>query len=228
MRDAKDAWEWWEKNEDVGRKAERVSREYEDNWYVDTRRRIIYPTVYPVQTTTAALAVERPRHSCLAAGTLITTETGPRAVETIEPGDRVLSQDLETGELTFKPVFARTVREKAKLYRVKTADNEVVCSQGHPFWVNGQGWVQARALRPKMPLHAVLGSVEVVAAEAAGEGTVYNLVVADSHTYFVGKDSAFLSHDVTSRLPTNALVPGLQPVWELGTEKDAEKPLTAR
>lgn len=36
----------------------------------------------------------------------------------------------------------------------------------------------------------------------------YNLVVADFHTYFVGK-SGILSHDVLPPKPTNKLVPGL-------------------
>ncbi len=114
------------------------------------------------------------------AGTPIVTETGPQAVESIMPGDRVLTQDPETGELVFQPVLGRTQREKAKLFRLKTADNEITCSQGHPFWVNGLGWVQARALEVGMPLHTVLGSTEITSIEPAGEGTVHNLVVADA------------------------------------------------
>ena len=38
---------------------------------------------------------------------------------------------------------------------------------------------------------------------------VYNLVVADFHTYFVGP-GMILSHDVTQPAPTNVKVPGLE------------------
>jgi hypothetical protein len=44
--------------------------------------------------------------------------------------------------------------------------------------------------------------------EPAANATVYNLVVADFHTYFVGQ-TKLLSHDVTPREPTLARVPGL-------------------
>ncbi|AMV19773.1 polymorphic toxin-type HINT domain-containing protein [Planctomyces sp. SH-PL14] len=218
-----DVWKWWETEGDAVGGKQLVSMNYEQTWYIDPRtRRIEHAPRQIVRQKTC------PPGSCLAAGTMIVTELGARPVESIQPGDRVLSQNVETGELTFKPVFAQTVREKAKLYRVKTGDNEILCSHGHPFWINGEGWVQARSLQPKMPLHTVRGAVEVTSVEPAGEGTVHNLVVADSHTYFVGKEGSFLSHDVTPRQATNALIPGLQPVWDLGAEKDAEKPLTAR
>jgi hypothetical protein len=208
-------WDWWAAENDGNELKNQISMNYDQPWYVDTRRRRVEPT--PQQLIRQKTC---PPGSCLAAGTLMVTEMGSRAVETIEVGDRVLTQDVETGELTFKPVLATTVRGGAKLMRVKTADNEIVCSQGHPFWVNTGGWIQARALRAGMPLHMVKGTTEVVSVEPAGEGTVHNLVVADSHTYFVGKENAFLSHDVTPRLPTNALTPGLQPIWTTPLPED--------
>src|SRR5439155_4033183 len=50
----------------------------------------------PVQGTTPAPGTH---HSCFVAGTLIRTEMGLTPIETIQPGDRVLSQDQDTGEL---------------------------------------------------------------------------------------------------------------------------------
>lgn len=205
---------WWREADDRAEvRGQQVSANYESTWYVDRRgpSRIARPNV--VREFTVA--------SCLAAGTQIITELGPRAVETIEPGDRVLAQDVETGELAFKPVLGRTIREKAVLQRLRTMGDEMVCSQGHPFWINGIGWVQARALQPGMPLHTVNGAIEVRSVEPAGEGTVYNLIVADAHSYFVGRESPILSHDVMPRAPTNSLVPGLAPLWEAGDDSRA-------
>lgn len=228
---ASEVWEWWDEAEDVLRAQERISRNYNDSWYIDARRRTIQPSKVPFYQFARVQALIEPqvlRLSCLAAGTPIVTETGVRPIESIEIGDRVLAQDLETGELAFKPVFARTTREKAKLYRLKTASDEIVCSQGHPFWANAIGWVQARSLKPGMRLHTTSGTTEVVSIEPAGEGTVYNVVAADMHTYFVGKTRAFLSHDVTPRQATNALVPGLQPIWMAPEQPAEDHPVTVR
>lgn len=204
---------WWQKIDDRAPANGQVSANYESTWYVDRRG--------PTRNGRPSVIREISIPSCLATGTPIVTELGPRAVETIEPGDRVLAQDVETGELVFKPVLGRTVRERATLHRLRTAGDEVVCSQGHPFWVNGIGWVQARGLQAGMPLHTVRGAMEIRSVEPAGEGTVYNLIVADTHSYFVGSESPFLSHDVTPRAPTNSLVPGLAPLWETGDDSQA-------
>lgn len=223
MANAQGAWDWWKKLEDGGESKELVSMNYDRPWYVDRNtRRVERAPRQIVRSKTC------PPGSCLAAGTKIVTETGSRPVEEIEIGDRVLAQDIETGELTYRPVLARTMRENAALSRLKTADSEIVCSQGHPFWINVNGWVQARHLQAGMSLHGLQGSLDVVSVEPAGQGTVYNLVVADSHSYFVGTRSPILSHDITPRNPTNAIVPGLQPLWTTPEQSGEERPVTVR
>jgi len=223
FQNVEQAWDWWKTVEDGAVSKELVSMNYDRPWYVDRRTRRIERA--PRQIVRSKVC---PPGSCLAAGTRLVTETGSRPVEEIEIGDRVLAQDIETGELTYRPVLARTMRENAELTRLKIAENEIVCSQGHPFWVNATGWVQARQLKPGMPLHGIEGSQEVVSAEPAGRGTVYNLVVAETHSYFVGTTSAVLSHDITPRDPTNAIVPGLQPIWTQSGRSAEERPVTVR
>jgi hypothetical protein len=58
----------------------------------------------------------------------------------------------------------------------------------HPFYVRGKGWTPAKALRPGDLLPSHDGQwVPVEEVEATGEAeTVYNLRIADFHTYFVG------------------------------------------
>jgi hypothetical protein len=141
----------------------------------------------------------------------VATETGLTAIEAIRLGDRVLSQSVETGELAFKPVLSVTVRPSAPLLRISTDQGELVCSGGHPFWINGANWLYARELQPGMRFHSVRGSLEVVSVEVSGRAEpAHNLVVADFHTYFAG-EGRVLTHDNTPRVPTNALVPGLMP-----------------
>ena len=58
------------------------------------------------------------------------TDVGPVAVEKIKVGDRVLSQDAETGELAYKPVLHTTVRTNAELVKLELLDDTVTCSVG--------------------------------------------------------------------------------------------------
>lgn len=150
----------------------------------------------------------RPVPSCLVAGTLIQTERGLVAVERIQLGDRVLSKNVETGELDYKVVLHTTVREAFPVTKFVVGDETIQATEGHHFWVSGRGWTKTRELTAEQPLHTAIGAARVTSTEPAESAPTYNLVVADFHTYFVGK-SGILSHDVLPPKPTNKLVPGL-------------------
>ena len=147
-------------------------------------------------------------HSCLVAGTPVWTETGPVAIERVRVGDRVLAQDVDTGQLTYKPVLHTTVRENAPLVKLNLLDDTITASSGHPFWIAGQGWVKARDIGPSAHFHGAAGTTPLERSGPGGVGRVYNLIVADFHSYFVGK-AMVLSHDITRRNPSAMLVPGL-------------------
>lgn len=150
-------------------------------------------------------------HSCLIAGTPIWTDRGAVAIETMRVGDRVLAQDTVSGELAYKPVLRTTVRPRSPLIHIALAEETIVASGGHPFWVSGKGWVNARHLEPGMFIHTVTGTTPVnkVDIEEDGRQPVYNLVVEDFHNYFAG-NAHLLLHDITPREPTLGPVPGFQ------------------
>lgn len=149
------------------------------------------------------------QRSCLVSGTPIWTDRGFVAVETIQVGDCVLSKNIETGELAYKPVLHTTVRRPVPVRRFVVGGQPVVASAGHNFWVSGDGWTKTRELIPQQPIHTVIGMARVESIEDEPEPVpVYNLVVADFHTYFVGP-AMILSHDVLPPRPTNVKVPGL-------------------
>ena len=67
----------------------------------------------------------------------------------------------------------------------------------------------AKELQVGDRIHTLQGFSEVKSnSEPARQDTVYNLVVADFSTYFVGSVGA-LVHDIPYRQPTLAKVPGL-------------------
>lgn len=135
-------------------------------------------------------------------------ERGLVAVEHIVPGDRVLAKNIETGELAYKVVLHTTVRESSPITKFVIDDETIQATEGHHFWVSGRGWTKTRELVADQPIHTAIGAVRVASTEPGESAPTYNLVVADFHTYFVGK-SGILSHDVLPPKPTNKLVPGL-------------------
>ncbi len=147
--------------------------------------------------------------SCFPAGTPVYCESGPQPIESVRPGDRVLSQNPNTGELAFKLVQNVTVRPPSKLRKITLGGSEIVTTLGHPFWVNGTGWKMAKELEPEQNLHTLTGAAAIVKVEELpNPDRAYNLVVADYNTYFVGSANV-LVHDNIYRQPTLAKVPGL-------------------
>ncbi|MBX6314395.1 MAG: hypothetical protein IRY99_16000, partial [Isosphaeraceae bacterium] len=77
----------------------------------------------------------------------------------------------------------------------------ILSSTFHRFWRAGKGWAQAHDLKPGDEIRTLKGRVQVAAVEPEKVQPVYNLDVAESHTFSVGAGGA-LVHDNT--------VPGLR------------------
>lgn len=164
---------------------------------------------YVIPQTKTQMFVEVQQFSCLVAGVRIQTADGLCPIEAIQPGDLVLAQRVESGELAYRPVLRVTTRPPAAIVRIETERDTIRATGGHLFWVAGRGWIRSRQLEPGMRLHTAQGTVEIqtVAAEPDKE-PAYNLIVPDFHTYFVGTDRV-LSYDNTPLQPTTCKVPGL-------------------
>jgi hypothetical protein len=146
--------------------------------------------------------------SCFIAGTPVWTLTGARAIENIQPGDRVLAEDPQTGELAFKTVLQTTIRPPSPTRKLQIGDELIVATRGHRFWQVGRGWQMAKQLEPPAMLHGVGGALPLEIAEDGEDAEAHNLVVADFHTYFVGKNRT-LVHDNSAPRPLLGSVPGL-------------------
>lgn len=148
------------------------------------------------------------RNSCFPAGTPVLSLTGPVAIETLRSGDRVLAQDLRTGELTYKTVHETTLRPATPLVSLSFGSETIRATPGHPFWVVGAGWRVAKFLKPGDRVHGMYGATVVDAVEPVRPSEVYNLVVSDLHNYFVGQQ-CLLVHDNSALEETAVRIPGL-------------------
>ncbi len=102
-----------------------------------------------------------------------TGESGPREVTALIKG----SGDKQLVDITIKPGGPET-----------TATERLTATNGHPFWVPSlRKWVDAGELQPTQWLRTSAGTwVQITAVQQRTESTtVYNLTVADLHTYYV-------------------------------------------
>ncbi len=146
--------------------------------------------------------------SCFPLGTPVLTALGKRPIETLRPGDRIVCENVETGELTTKPIQATTLRPAAPLVKITLGAHTLSATRGHPFWINGQGWTMAKHLKVGQILHGVDGALPIDALEEGPPREAYNLVVGDYGTYFVG-ELPVLVHDNSPLTETTTIVPGL-------------------
>ena len=84
----------------------------------------------------------------------------------------------------------------------------ITTTLGHRFWVAGEGWRMAKFLEAGERLFGMQGLRGLLATEAAEKAVVYNLVVGDYHTYFVGT-SRLLVHDINCPQPIAMALPGV-------------------
>lgn len=202
-------WDWWERYNEYS--ADGETPVYENSYAESTHRYYRAPesNYYRINPPPPPPPPGGYPRSCFAAGTPVWTNTGLREIESLQTGDLVLSQNTQTGELTYKPVVGRTVRPPSPIRAITVEGDEIETTLGHPFWVAGVGWRMAKELADGATLHGVHGGATIDAIEERKEAEAYNLIVADFATYFVGK-TGLLVHDNTPRGATTTLLPGLQ------------------
>ena len=148
--------------------------------------------------------------SCFVAGTLVMTAAGLVAIETVKVGDYVLSKDINTMQTEYKAVLETYIRKSDKLVHLIIAGEKIITTYDHPFYVNGQGFVNAVNLCIGMELMGADGGilkVEQIYRENLFDGprTVYNFKVEDFHTYFVGERCVLVHNaDYAEQVRANA------------------------
>jgi hypothetical protein len=201
---ADEMWKWWDEYNET------EYQKYKTERYKNTTYAYTVPTYTP-QTC-----------ECFVAGTSVATQTGPQDIENVRVGDLVLNRDLQTGELTWRPILRATVRPPAPTVAITIDDETLRCTNGHLFWVSGAGWKKASELKPGDILHGAKTPARITAVEAQPAAPTFNLEVADAPNYFVGKNM-LLTHDVTPRETNRQTFPGQDYVRQLSEQRPVRK-----
>lgn len=155
------------------------------------------------------------------AGTPVHTPDGLVPIEALVPGDRVLARDPATGEVSYQPIehVIVTADKEASDLRLERegVDETLGVTREHPFWVRDQGWVKAYRLAPGDHVFTESGAWARVVSNTprTTRQYVYNLSVADDHTFFVGKVGAWV-HNCAAAISANAAAsPRAQVVYQI-------------
>jgi Pretoxin HINT domain len=135
-----------------------------------------------------------PAHSCFAGGTPVQTIDGPRPIEDLKIGDRVLTQDTTSGVLSYQPALVVFHNPPADTLRVRISGESIVATGIHRFWKAGHGWIMARELKVGDVVRVIGGTAHVESVEPDKNQPVFNLEVSRSSDFFVGNSGA-LVHD---------------------------------
>lgn len=127
--------------------------------------------------------------NCFVEGTLVLTDKGHVPVEEIKIGDLVLAKNDETGSIDYKKVVKTFNRETKEIYSLFIGEEEISVTGEHPFWVEGEGWVETSELEVGDLLTTFDGLIIPISDIIITEELtiVYNFEVEDYHTYYVSK-----------------------------------------
>jgi RHS repeat-associated protein len=133
---------------------------------------------------------------CFVAGTKVVTSNGEKPIEELKAGELVLASDPECGEGRYRRVVKAIRRTAPVVLDIRVGDTVISCTPEHPFWVKGQGWVEAANLVRGSPLVTKDGKVVRVdwVSRREGQFEVYNIEVEQLHTYYVS-NLAVLVHN---------------------------------
>ncbi|PJK33006.1 hemagglutinin [Pseudomonas sp. S10E 269] len=152
----------------------------------------------------SAVVTKPVKPCCFAAGTMVATPQGPRAIDTLSVGDIVWSKRETGGEPFAAAISATHVRTDQPIYQLKLKNiradgvserETLLVTPGHPFYVPARhDFVPVIQLKSgdllqslgDGPTEGVSTSVESLELFLP-QGKTYNLTVDVGHTFYVGK-----------------------------------------
>lgn len=147
-----------------------------------------YKKTYSARSYTAKRSAKKPGGcNCFTLNTKVKTDDGEKDIQDVKIGDKVLAKDEETGEQAFKEVEWLFERKVSEIYEIHVGKEILQTTDEHPFWVVGEGWVEAKNLKAGDQLENDHGDTLTISKVLIKKKntTVYNFKVKDYHTYYV-------------------------------------------
>jgi len=165
--------------------------------------RVILTCLNPETGTTETITGKQGRDTVFTLKNPEAADLPTSQIKDVEPGNLVATRNPQTGKTEFGRVVRTIQRQTDALVTVRLADSKtgqaassLTCTPEHPYYVQGQGWVEAGSLGIGSSIVTRAGPPLVVQGvdwQRAKDGTkpftVYNFEVAGDHTYFVGNDN---------------------------------------
>jgi hypothetical protein len=128
------------------------------------------------------------------AGTVLWTLSGVHDIESIRTGDQVLTQDTDSGALTYRAVLAIHHTTNQPIKAIALADATIEATHLERFWLAGTGWVMAGDLKPGDLARSMSGLRRVTKIADAPPRPVYHVQVGNGRGILVGR-AGVLAHD---------------------------------
>jgi len=134
---------------------------------------------------------------CFLAGTLIFTDSGQKAIEEIQVGDKVWAYNDTTGDYGLKKVVSLFRYIRDSVYNIKIGKETIQATADHPFFIGGH-WLRVAELKVGDSVKTYDGSNLVIEqiTVVPGRTTVYNFEVEDYHTYYVSNTKVLVHNSV--------------------------------
>ena len=133
--------------------------------------------------------------------TPVATPNGPQPIARLREGDTVLGYDETTQTTGAYSITALLIHDDPVVLDLTLDGETITTTPEHPFYVQGLGWVPAGELQPGAAIRTASGTWGQVRTSVARNTpqTMYNLTVAEAHTFFVG-DAQWLVHNTGCNL----------------------------
>jgi hypothetical protein len=133
-----------------------------------------------------------------AKGTEVWTQLGILPIEEVLVGDRVLTKNVDTGELAFNLVVGVDVQSKRQVTAVEVGSRTLVATPDQPLFVPDEHWRRAGELKPGTEIECLAGKQSVRSVRAGTADGMYSLLIANQPNYFVDQQGV-LVHDATRK-----------------------------
>jgi hypothetical protein len=150
-------------------------------------------TIFVVFIISLFIPINAYANNSFVAGTVVLTPKGPRNIETLKAGEKVLSYDTKSMSLKEGVILKTSATSANRIFAVTANGISVRITGEHAFFVKGKKWVKVKYLKEKLNLRTMDGKSAPITdvRSVALNVKVYNIMVKKYQTYFV-TSSGFL------------------------------------